>query len=98
DGAAVVVAGQELHAFPLRIRDQGAREREQRVVGGRDLVEVAVTAYERQQFAQVLLADAVDPHQSSSCSSPSVSPGGSVASRSSASRTPGMYASRENAS
>src|SRR5205823_8825132 len=79
--------------------DQPPRERQQRLVGGSNLVEVAVAAHERQQLGEVRLGDALDRQgESSSRSSPTVRPGGKVASFSSASSTPGTNASRENVS
>src|SRR5215210_6270103 len=48
DRAAVVAAREELHALALRVGDQGARERLQLVVAGRDPVEVGVAAHERE--------------------------------------------------
>ena len=53
---AVGGAGEELHALAPGVRDQRARDREQRLVARRDLVEVAVGAHEREQLDEVALA------------------------------------------
>src|SRR3954447_22150810 len=58
--SAVLVARDELNAFALGVRDQGARHREQRLVRRVDLVEVAVAAHERKQVVEAGLADAGD--------------------------------------
>src|SRR3712207_3590061 len=60
DRAAVAVARDELHPLVDRIGDQRPRELEQRLVGRRDLVEVGVAAHQRQQLAEVRLADRRD--------------------------------------
>src|SRR3954447_2887320 len=60
DRVTACIAGDQLHALALGVGDQRAREREQRLVGGRHLVEVAIAAHERQQRLEVRLADARD--------------------------------------
>src|SRR5215211_331767 len=60
DRAALAVAGEELHALALRVGDQRARELQQRVVGRRDLVEVGVAPHQREQLAEIRLADRRD--------------------------------------
>src|SRR5215216_3470730 len=60
DRAAVAVAGEELHALVDRVFDQRAGERQQRLVGRRDLVEVGVAPHQRKQLAEVRLADRRD--------------------------------------
>src|SRR3954453_1211626 len=52
----LVVARDELDALELRVRDQCPRHREQRVVRWVDLVEVGITAHQRQKMAEIVLA------------------------------------------
>src|SRR6185503_16457115 len=59
DGPAPVVARDQLDAV-VRVRDQVAGEREELLVGGGDLVEVAVPAHQRQQGVEVGLGHGRD--------------------------------------
>src|SRR5436190_144604 len=49
-------AVEQLHALAPGVLDQRARQREQRLVGRRDLVEVAVGAHQREELDEVALA------------------------------------------
>src|SRR5918994_3220514 len=60
DRPARVVAGEELHALSHRVGGQRPRELQQRLVGRRDLIEVGVAPHQREQLAEVRLADRRD--------------------------------------
>src|SRR3954466_3402754 len=70
--AGLRVARDELDALALGIRDQRAAQREQRLVTRAHGVEVAVRAHEREQVAEVGLADRGDrrPRLGAHCAMP----------------------------
>ena len=70
----------QLHALARGVGDERAAHPEQVLVAGRDLVEVAVAAHQREQLREVVLAGDLDPgHWSRRYRLPAVYPAGTLA-------------------